>query len=394
MSKTDTQTLTCRIISDAGNWESLAPNWGGLLLKTPEATPWQSMAWLTPWWKQMGGSRRLMITVVLRGDSPCLILPLQVGESRIFGLPVRLLEPIGMPDDINRPALALGPRDETAALDCALEALWERRSEWDGIRIDEKAQDDAEVAALARFARQNDLVLRIPELHPCPRLDLRQDWTSYLATRGRLLRRNLRTYRKQLEAQGPIRLQIADNPQEVDAAFDTFLQIQSRSWKQQAELSLSQATYQQCYREFLLTMAREGRARVLIMYSGAHPVAGAIAAMDDKVYYGAQIAHDADFNRYSPGTLLEAMELEGLMQEKRFESYDFFGAALSNKRRWTEDLRPTCRVLLLRKTLAARLFDGWYFWCKPRLRDLHQKLQTRNEQKQTSPTGEDPKNSG
>jgi hypothetical protein len=52
-------------------------------------------------------------------------------------------------------------------------------------------------------------------------------------------------------------------------------------------------------------------------------VAGAIRAMDDKVYYGAQIAHDADFDRYSPGTFLEAMELEGLMQEKRFDPYHF-----------------------------------------------------------------------
>lgn len=394
MATTTTETLACRIISDAKDWESLAANWDELLHKTPDATPWQSLAWLMPWWKHMGGSRRLMITVVLRGDSPCLILPLQVGEIRVLGLPVRFLEPIGMPDDINRPAIALGPREDMAALDCAMEALWERRSEWDGIRIDEKANDDADVAALSRFAVQHDLIFRVPEQHACPRLDLRQDWTSYLATRGRLLRRNLRTYRKQLEAQGPIRLQIAASPKEVDAAFDTFLQIQSRSWKQQAELSMSQAPYQQCYREFLLTMAREGQARVLIMHSGPHPVAGAIAAMDDKVYYGAQIAHDANFNRYSPGTLLEAMELECLMQEKRFDSYDFFGAALNNKRRWTEDLRPTCRVLLLRKTLPARLFDCWYFWCKPRLRDLRKKLQARNGQNRSTDTGGDLKDPG
>lgn len=383
----DTAPLTCEVISNTTDWQKLATSWGRLLKKTPESTPWQSMEWLMPWWKHLSGSRRLMIVVVRRGDTPCLILPLQIAESPGFGIPVRFLEPIGMPDDINRPAFGLGLREETAALDCALETIWKHRAEWDGIRLDEKERSDREVESLAGFGERHGLAVHITDLHPCPRLELGQDWEVYLATRGRLLRRNLRTYRKQLETNGPVQLQIFETADEVNGAFDVFLRIHGRSWKHDAGLSLSREDYQQCYREFLVSMAAKGRARVLIMHSGAYAVAGAIAAMDDNVYYGAQIAHDAEFNRFSPGTLLESLELEALMQEKRFQTYDFFGAALSNKRRWTEDLRPTCRVLLLRKNLRARLFDRWYFWCKPRLQRVRRKLRNRTGQKPVPDAG-------
>ena len=53
------------------------------------------------------GDLALRIFVVERGGVPCLVLPMQIAQwKRLPGLPVRLLEPIGMVMDVNRPRLA------------------------------------------------------------------------------------------------------------------------------------------------------------------------------------------------------------------------------------------------------------------------------------------------
>lgn len=64
---------------------------------------------------------------------------------------------------------------------------------------------------------------------------------------------------------------------------------------------------------------------------GSRPIAATLALLEGSTYYSAHIAHDNEFARYSPGTLLESIELEDLMRERRFHTYDFLAGALQNK---------------------------------------------------------------
>lgn len=367
---------TSRIIRDVSRWRQLEPHWDRLLEATPQATPWQSWEYLHAWWQHLAGDRQLWLVVVERGGIPCLILPLQIGSIHLLGLTCKVLEPIGMPDDINRPRLGIGPPDG-GALQCALEAIWCQRRDWDVLRLDEKCADDPEVDAVRQFAASRRLLLRIQPLHPCPYLNLKQYWPDYLNARGRRLAKNLRASRRRLEAMGPIRMDKAASPMAVDQAFGVLLAIQSRSWKHQAGIGLSaSAEYRNFVRRFIGRMARRSAARVLILYCGDKPIAGTIAVTDRDTYYSAHIVHDRDYDQASPGTLLESMEIEQLMQEKRFTSYDFLGAALNNKRRWTDDALATCRILLLRPTPANRVMDAYLFGIKPRIRRLLRLLAT------------------
>ena len=64
------------------------------------------------------------------------------------------------------------------------------------------------------------------------------------------------------------------------------------------------------------------------------------------------------------------MELERLLNEGGFTEFDFLGAALNNKLRWTDTVRETCRVFLFRKGWRNLLIDTYYFSVKPRLKAL------------------------
>ncbi len=370
--------LHCRVLTRLGDWQDLQPWWDVLLAESVDSTPWQSWDYLSRWWKYLSAGKALRLFVVERDGRPVLVMPLQISRRfEMLGLPVRMIEPIGMIMDVNRPRLALGTPDPDAYR-CAFEALWNTRRDWDLMRIDEKLSDDPEVTLLRSFAAAHGLWYRDIFSHLCPYLDLEQDWEAYLSTRGKRFRKNLRSAQRKLEALDPLQLREYTTPTEVSRAYDHVLELHRASWKGRKRVEQSQsARYQAFYREWLDSMAQRGAARVLVLFCGSRPVSATIAFMDGDRYYSAQIVHDEQFRSASPGTLLEAMEIEGLMRSRGYRHYDFLGAFLNNKLRWTDTARSTSLVFVFRPSLRALLIECYYFRAKPRIKTLLRRLARR-----------------
>ena len=363
--------LACRVVKDMRGWADLRRVWDRLLDASPDRTPWQSYAFLTLWWRHLSGDRALRIFVVERGGVPCLALPMQLSQwKRLPGLPVRLLEPIGMVMDVNRPRLALGAFDE-AAYRCAFDAIWNLRDDWHVVRVDEKPWDDREMALLRDYGVGHGCVFRQVFSHLVPYLDLRQPWQAYLRGRSAKLRKNLKASRRKLERRGAVALESHDTEAGVVAALQTVLDLHSRSWKREKRVEHSRDEgYSEFFGDWVRHMASLGRCRVLVLRCGGRPVAATVAFMDGDTYYSVQIVHDAEFAACSPGTLLEAMEIEGLMSEGRFAKYEMMGSFLSNKMRWTDTATVSSHVLVLRRRLRTFAMDAFYFFIKPYLRPL------------------------
>jgi CelD/BcsL family acetyltransferase involved in cellulose biosynthesis len=366
--------LQTRILSDDTAFAELRDVWNALLDATPNGTPWQSFELSSSWWQHLRGTRQLRIIVVERDGRICLLLPLQLSAVTLMSMRLRALEPLGMPDDINRPSFALG-RAQPDAWEAAGRALWSMRGEWDLLRVDERTEADTDFQALRQFATHHGLLFRSQALHPCPVLTIAGKWEDYLQSRGQRMRKNLRAARRQLESVGPVRLEDVHGADRIDQALDIALDIYQRSWKGSAQLGLAQSdAYRSFTRDVLRQMAQQGCARILILWSGPCPVAATIAFMRGDAYYSAHIAHDENYARYSPGTLLESLELEGLFNAGRFKTYDFLGAALANKRRWTDTMRPTQRLLVMRPSIRTHLMDAWFFRLKPTLKRVRARL--------------------
>ena len=366
--------FTSQIHRDPAALDELRDCWATLALECPAVTPWQQWDFIHSWWHGIATSaastcqRDLRLVVVRHFGEVRMILPLQI--SRQAGLGMRWLEPIGMPDDIHRPRFAIGPlSDELYA--CALDAIETMSGEWDGLRLDEKETGDPELELLQRLTQERHWRWHTVRQHECPYLDLRTDWTAYLARRSSKLRKNLGSSRRRLASRGTLRLARFDSPAEARDGLDALLDVTARSWKQRDKIGLgSSQAYRDFYREFAGRMAAQGRVRIYCLYVGTRAIAATLAFIDGKTYYSTQIAHDAEFDAYSPGTLLESMEMQDLMQERRFDTFDFLGAALSNKRRWTETMHSTSRLIWLRRSLRAQAFENYYFRIKPKLNSI------------------------
>lgn len=372
---TSSGQLTCRVLTDPQCFEQLRPWWDALLTASEEFTPWQSLDYVIHWWTHMSRAKQLRVFVVERAGTPCLIVPLQVSTRfQMLGLPVRMLEPIGMIMYVNRPRLALGPTD-AAAYECALEHILRLRNDWHLIRIDEKPLDDPEVTLLRKFARERGLLYRDVFSHVCPYLDLRQPWPRYLQSRSKKLRKNLRVAHRRLERMGRVWVRSFESPADIDEAYEIVLRLHRRSWKRHTRIEHGHSrSYQQFFRAWLTGMVQRARTRILVLFCADRPVAATVAIMDRGTYYSAQIVHDRAFSHCSPGTLLESIELEQLMTQQKFETYDFLGAFLRNKLRWTATARPTALVFVMQRRWRNRVIDAYYFHVKPRVKQLLRRL--------------------
>lgn len=361
-----TVALECRVLTELSEWRKLEPFWDVLLEASPDRTPWQNFAFLTGWWQHLSENMPLRIFVVERGGIPCLIVPLQISKwERIPGLPVKLLEPVGMVMDVNRPRLGLGPFDPQSYR-CAFDAIWNRQKDWDLFRIDEKPWDDPEVALLRDYALEKICIFRQIYSHLVPYLDLRQDWQRFMQGRSQKMRKNIKAAHRKLAAMGSVELRRYVSPAEVKEGFRIFLDLHTRSWKKKRKVEYSRSPdYQTFFAQWIEAMAQHGACSILILYCGEEAAAATLAFTNTDTYYSAQIVHDAKFAACSPGTLLESMELEALMKEQRFARYEFLGSFLNNKMRWTDNATNTAMAMVFRRSFRCFVMDMFYSCLKP-----------------------------
>lgn len=315
----------------------------------------------------MAGNRELRIFVVERDSEPCLIMPLQLSR---LGWGLRSLEPIGMERDINRPRLAIGPF-EAATYECALTKVWGCRTEWHVLRLFETAEDNPEIDIVRKFALRHGLTFRQQYSHVCPWIDLQQPWEGYLAGRSPKLRQNLRAARRKLEQLGPVTLRSFESAQDIGEGHTVLRNIHNRSWKNSEGIEYgSSEQYGRFYSGWLAEMAALGLARIRVLYSGEHPVAANLVLMTERSCHGAQIVHDPDFSACSPGTLLESLDLEALMQLQSYRIFDLMGAFLTNKLRWTDNVTRVHRIYVSRRSVMGFAFDTYAFGLKPLLKKI------------------------
>ncbi|MGI9293320.1 MAG: GNAT family N-acetyltransferase [Pseudomonadales bacterium] len=364
-----TASLRVEIIRDNSAWQQLAEDWDRIY-HLSDATMLQSNRFLRCWWQLQGDGKSPFIVSVLADQRLIGLVPLQLRPHKLWGKTYQLLEFMGMPHELARPTFLL-PELRESASDAVFEYLLQNRDEWDLLQLEELVIDAPLQSALQKFSTAGNFLMRVVPFHPCPWLDLRQSWESYFSNLSKKMRRNIRHARNRLEKAGEFRFQVVDKPDEIDAALQSYLDIERRSWKHEEKIGVTKDEQYQCfYQELLKNYAASGQARILLLYLDDKPVTATISIQDETCYYSLQITHDDAYAHYSPGTVLESFELEALMTEAKFERYEFLGGALSNKLRWTESQVETERVLVHKKDSRTRLFDLWFFVLKPQVKAL------------------------
>jgi CelD/BcsL family acetyltransferase involved in cellulose biosynthesis len=301
--------LESATIRDAAALAALVPEWWTLWRDCPAATPFQSPAWLLPWWQSFAPGELHVVTVQENGRLVGLApLYLETG-ARWDGVIIRRLLPIGIPiTDYHDVLLAPDRLNEASA---ALAGELARSPDWESCELPELAEH-AQAPTLPSPPGCED---RLEVADTCPFVALPDETAQLSASLPARKRRSLAMNRNRAKRRGAVAfLSLADTAPEW--LLGEFIRLHGLRWESRGESgALADPRVQDFHRRALPRLASAGLARLYALTIG-----GDVAA----VYYG--FLHDGHalaylsgldpaFAHESPGTLLIAHAMEEAIRE-------------------------------------------------------------------------------
>lgn len=367
------EDISVEVVTNEGDWWRLRSDWDAILEQVPDHTVFQKFDYLWTWWQYLGLASELLIFVARDGDRVIGIAPFETRPSRIMRKWFRELCLLGTPWEVDR-ARIMVPPDSYRCLPAIASTLLEHRHSWDLGLLWEQSPDDPVAEFLRQAFLDAGLLMAETRTSPCPYIELEGSWPDYLATRSRRLRKNLRRSRRQLEALGKLEYVELRDPQEIELGMYQYEEVEARSWKPAQGLGIGRnKRYQGFYHRVAQLYSRQQALELRFLTLDDTPIAATFGIRHDGTFHSMRITHDRAYDKYSPGTLLESLELESLF-DSDLDRYDFLGGFLSNKTRWTESIKKTVNIHLFTPQNRLRLFHLIYFRCKPAAKEILKSL--------------------
>lgn len=300
-----TVVLDIETIADPEALAVLAPDWWDLWERLPTATPFQSPAWLIPWWNSFAPGR--LMTVAVRHEERLVALAPLYLETGPLG--PRLL-PVGISvSDYLDILIDPGSAD---AIDGIAEHL-SRCGEW----------ENCELSCL--LPRSAALALPCPagcsdtrsKADTCPILRLSpetSDAGTHPAIPGRQ-RRKLRMARHRL-SRGPASSIISTKSWPAETWLETLIGLHTMRWHERSESGvLADSRTRAFHRDALPELIDRGIARLFALIIGDE-LAGVYYGFSDHSRACAYIGgFNPRFSYYSPGTVLLGHAIEDALRE-------------------------------------------------------------------------------
>ena len=325
---TSSQLDAC-LIERTVELEALVPEWLALWERT-DATPFQSPAWLLPWWQTFRPGE--LFTVVVRREGLLVGLAPFYIEDGVYG---RRLLPLGLGLTDHLDILIDGAYFESVAE--AIVSIYRQRGDvWDFWCLEELAPD-----ASARRLPIADLLQSETSQSTCPTLELPIYEASWHRTAaGRRWRRAWNRLGRH-SAVGVIEGDLSN----AEALLDSLIALHTRRWEALGQAGvLSDLRVQRFHRKAVPLLLRAGVLRLFallikdkvvgVYYGFAHKARG----------YGYLSGFDPDFGPDSPGTALLGHAIRDAVRSG-CRTFDFLRGQEAYKYAWgAEDCWNTKRV--------------------------------------------------
>jgi len=323
--------LSTGIIRDAAAFAALAPAWGDLWRRAPAATPFQSPAWLIPWWRAFAPGDLFTVTVA-RAERLVGLAPFYIEDGE-YG---RRILPVGI--SLSDYLDVLVDPDEPDAGRAMVEVLSGERAAWDLWSLEELRPGATSLGLpLPSGCRET---LSPQSACPALRLDGGRSLGEILP---KTKRRKLNLARNRAARRGPVTVEQADAAG-VGPALDRLFGLHGSRWESRGEPGvLADDAVRRFQRAAAPALQAEGLLRLYVLRIG-----DAVTA----VYYGFACKAEASayltgfdpaFAFESPGTLIVAHAIEQAVAEgastfnflrgREAYKYDWGGIDRWNQRR-------------------------------------------------------------
>jgi len=331
------------------------------------------------WWSHLGsvqgGPQRSLGVVRNSTDKVVGVVPVQIGQLSIsFRLGSRKLWQMRFDTVFLLGSHPLLPDDESAYHQL-FRSIWDSFSDCNSIcmpsvfkeswcwRYSEPANSRSEKSWFL-YSGENSRpfhIIRMPAA-------FEEYLKKFSSKRRYALRREMKLL--QQRGGGNMQLERIENTEQVDHFLDIAKPLFDRSWKGKRRLSSRLEGDKPHFED----LARRGILRSYLLRCGDTYCAYAVGHQLRDVFHLITIAHDPDFNEYSPGKVILLLIIEDLTNHIPPETFSFGRDHLDYKAHFGTDRTEEATAILMRGTLANRFKCGCHHALRSSLRAIKRGL--------------------
>ncbi len=168
--------------------------------------------------------------------------------------------------------------------------------------------------------------------------DFNGDYEDYIRMRPGRLRNTLKRQSLKIKALNGFHLSIHDGQSDLDELLQDYQTIYDRSWKVPEPNN-------QFVPMFISAMADSKHLRLGLIKIGDRPIAAHFWIVKQGHAYIYKLAHDKEYDRYSPGTVLMAEMVRYVMEKDLVRRLDFLTGDDKYKRDWMSERRTKLSLI-------------------------------------------------
>jgi CelD/BcsL family acetyltransferase involved in cellulose biosynthesis len=348
------------IVTEAAALDAIRPEWNAAA--ADHGNLYLTHEWVVSLWESHF-ERRGVDFYVLRGVAFQGIVPLVREPIRKHGFPFLQYGLVTNRYGRNHNELLLRG-DPDRALRTVLAELRKRRC--DIFLVGSVPEDSATAPLLERVAREEGFRSIVEDYVRSPYLTLEGTWDDYLKGKSVNFRSDLKR-KGNKAARASAEFRMLTKAEDVPFLLETVYGIETKSWKEQSQTSITTNTAARTfYDRFLPRAAAAGWLHSFVLHLEGRPVAYDMGVLFANRYYMLKTSYDSEWSEWSPGIVLRQHVMRHLFEIGARE-HDFLGDDEAWKLRWTSTLRhhrhyylydtrrwPAALYSKLRAALAAR----------------------------------------
>ena len=323
--------LRVEVLGDPEALDGIEPDWNELL-RTSDATVFQSFEWQRTWWRHFGERRRgarLHVLTIRDGSTLVAVAPLWLERSRLLGLaPVRRLRWIGCGDSDYLDLLVARGR-EKECVERVAAALARDAGLFDVAVLEDASERSRTGPLLADALSRHGWTVSRVAAEPCPQTVLLRSWEETIAAFRIHHRREIRRRLRNIERGHRIELEVVSRPEEVDSAIREFMEMHQERWERVGYWgAFSDPGVMPFHRDVAARLGARGWLFLAFLRVDGHRRAGnyGFSFGDAVATFQSAVRHDPELTPLSPGRVLHALSMQWAIARGRTR-YDFMRGA-------------------------------------------------------------------
>jgi CelD/BcsL family acetyltransferase involved in cellulose biosynthesis len=306
--------------------------WEQLLSECIEPTIYSGFTFVHTAWRQFKNPNdELFIIVVKQENDAVAIAPFRIEHQKFLGLPsIRIIRFIAEWGEGDKPRIISK---------IPVELVWKRiylflhkeYRRWDSLYLLE--QNKATLDITQYIFNGSIYSQRSESLSNSYFISMAGSWDEYVNSLGSKTRQNWRKCRRLLEENfSGISFERFGDSSQILQALDRYILLEQSGWKKGMEFSVGgNDRVKSFYKELIDQLALRKMVSIHFLTDNHKDISSAIIYHCKDHLYGAHIAYDREYSKYSPGIMLNSEIIKSNFQS-RFDVFDLLGLQNAEKK--------------------------------------------------------------